>query len=59
MCMYWDDNIHFRDQLSNMRDYLQASDFYISYSKSEGMSLAVCEGVACGLTPVLSDYGTK
>lgn len=49
------DNIHFTGQLSNVRDYLQASDFYISYSKSEGMSLAVCEGVACGLTPVLSD----
>lgn len=49
------DNIHFTGQLSNVRDYLQASDFYISYSKSEGMSLAVCEGVACGLTPVLSN----
>lgn len=49
------DNIHFTGQVSNVRDYLQASDFYISYSKSEGMSLAVCEGVACGLTPILSD----
>lgn len=48
------DNIHFTGQLSNVRKYLQVSDFYISYSKSEGMSLAVCEGVACGLTPVLS-----
>lgn len=47
-------NIHFTGQVSNVKDYLQASDFYISNSKSEGMSLAVCEGVACGLTPVLS-----
>ena len=48
-------NIIFTGNVSNVAQYLQASDYYISYSKSEGMSMAVCEGVACGLYPVLSD----
>lgn len=48
-------NIFFTGQIANVKDYLQCADFYISYSKSEGMSMAVCEAVACGLFPVLSD----
>ena len=48
-------NIIFTGNVSNVAQYLQASDYYTSYSKSEGMSMAVCEGVACGLYPVLSD----
>lgn len=49
------ENIRFTGRISNVKMYLQASDYYISYSRSEGMSLAVCEGIACGLFPVLSD----
>ena len=48
-------NIIFTGQVANVSDYLQCADYYISYSKSEGMSMAVCEAVACGLFPVLSD----
>lgn len=47
-------NILFTGRISNVVDYLQLSDFYISNSKSEGMSMAVCEGIACGLMPILS-----
>lgn len=47
-------NILFTGRISNVVDYLQLSNFYISNSKSEGMSMAVCEGIACGLIPILS-----
>lgn len=47
-------NILFTGRINNVVDYLQLSDFYISNSKSEGMSMAVCEGIACGLMPILS-----
>ena len=47
--------ILFTGRISNVIDYLQLSDFYISNSKSEGMSMAVCEGIACGLMPILSN----
>ncbi|MCI6619815.1 MAG: glycosyltransferase family 4 protein [Prevotella sp.] len=42
-------------RVDDVETYLKASDFYISNSKSEGMSLAVCEGMSCGLFPILSD----
>ena len=48
-------NIIFTGRISNVVDYLQCADYYVSYSKSEGMSMAVCEAIACGLFPVLSD----
>ena len=48
-------NILFTGRINNVVDYLQLSDFYISNSKSEGMSMAVCEGIACGLMPILSN----
>lgn len=50
-----DDRIRYVGRVNNVCDYLQAADLYISYSKSEGMSMAVCEGIACGLYPLLSD----
>lgn len=48
-------NIIFTGQIAKVAEYLQCADYYISYSKSEGMSMAVCEAMACGLFPVLSD----
>lgn len=48
-------NIIFTGRITNVADYLQCADYYISYSKSEGMSMAVCEAIACGLYPVLSN----
>lgn len=49
------EKVIFTGQIGNVVDYLQAADYYISNSKSEGMSLAVCEGMACGLYPILSN----
>lgn len=41
--------------VSSVNEYYMCSDFYISNSESEGMSMAVCEGISCGLFPVLSN----
>lgn len=47
--------IIFTGRVDNVADYLQCADYYISNSQSEGMSMAVCEGIACGLFPILSN----
>ncbi|MDD7461680.1 MAG: glycosyltransferase family 4 protein [Prevotellaceae bacterium] len=47
--------IIFTGRVDNVADYLQCADYYISNSQSEGMSMAVCEGIACGLYPILSN----
>ncbi len=39
----------------NVLDYLHASDYYISASKTEGMPIAVLEALAVGLPLILSD----
>lgn len=48
-------NIFVAGQVSNVSSYLQASDFYISSSKAEGLPMAVVEALACGLPCFLSD----
>lgn len=49
------DRVMLPGRVSNVDEYLKCADYYISYSESEGMSMAVCEGISCGLLPVLSD----
>lgn len=49
------ENVILPGRVSNVDEYLKCSDYYISNSESEGMSLAVCEGISCGLFPILSD----
>ena len=49
------DRVYFTGRVSNVADYLKCADYYISNSKSEGMSMAVCEAISCGLFPFLSD----
>lgn len=48
-------NIDFRGNVSNVEEYLKASDIYVSSSKSEGMPNGVLEAMATGLPVVLSD----
>jgi len=48
-------NITFLGNISNVKDYLQMSDFYISAAFAEGLPIAVMEALSCGLACILSD----
>ena len=48
-------NIQFTGNVTNVNEYLQAGDLYISASKSEGMPNGVLEAMATGLPVLLSD----
>lgn len=48
-------NILFRGKVSNVNEYLHASDVYLATSKSEGLPNGVLEAMACGLPVLLSD----
>jgi glycosyltransferase involved in cell wall biosynthesis len=49
------DNIHIVGFVKNVRDYLHASDIFISASLTEGCPNAILEAMACGLPCILSD----
>lgn len=49
------ENIHLLGRVSNVVDYLQGSNFFVSASKSEGLPMATIEAMACGLPVLLSD----
>lgn len=49
------ENILFRGKVSNVNEYLHASDVYLSTSKSEGLPNGVLEAMACGLPVLLSN----
>lgn len=49
------DNMKFFGRVPNVAEYLQACDFFVSSSKTEGLPSAPMEAMACGLPCVLSD----
>lgn len=48
-------NINFIGKTSNVVEYLQLSDAFVSSSESEGLPNGVMEAIACGLKVILSD----
>ena len=50
-----DPRIHFLGQISNVQDYLQVADVFVSAALSEGLPNTVLEAMASGLPTVLSD----
>lgn len=49
------DKIIFRGQVSNVAEYLQSADFYLSSSTSEGLPVGALEAMSAGLPLLLSD----
>ena len=50
-----DSRIIFTGATSKPKDYLQASDYFVSSALAEGLPNTVLEALSCGLTPILSD----
>ncbi len=48
-------DVLFTEYITNIEQYYQAADVYVSTSKSEGLPLAVLEAQFCRLVPLLSD----
>jgi len=48
------ENIRFAGRVDNVKNYLQASDYYISASLTEGMPNSVLEAISIGLPVILS-----
>jgi glycosyltransferase involved in cell wall biosynthesis len=51
---YIDSKIEFKGYISNVDEFIESSDFYISASLTEGMPMALLEGLSGGCFPVLS-----
>lgn len=48
-------NVLFTGYVNNIKDYLQASDYYIATALSEGLPNGVLEALSCGVPCILSD----
>jgi len=51
------DSVLFTGEVSNVHEYLQASDIFVFPSEHEGFSLSLVEALACGLPSVVTSVG--
>jgi L-malate glycosyltransferase len=51
------DNVEFVGMQHNVEKYLRKARIFVLTSSSEGLSLAMIEGMLCGLVPIVSDVG--
>ena len=52
-----EDSVLFTGEVSNVNEYLQASDIFVFPSEHEGFSLSLVEALACGLPSVVTAVG--
>jgi glycosyltransferase involved in cell wall biosynthesis len=50
-------NVHFLGQVNDVESLLRRSKVFVLTSRSEGLSIALAEAMACGLPAVVSDVG--
>jgi len=53
------DSVIFLGNVENISDYLNASDAFILYSVSEGLSIALMEGMLMGLPSIVTNTGSN
>ncbi len=51
------DNVDFPGAVSNVRDYLNASQVFVLTSRTEGLPMAMVEALSCGLPVVVAEVG--
>lgn len=49
--------VHFLGAKNDVRPYLQAADVFVLPSAAEGLSIAMLEGMSCGLAPLITQVG--
>jgi glycosyltransferase involved in cell wall biosynthesis len=54
-----ENRVHFMGRCNNVLDFLQAFDVFVMNSRTEGLSYAVLEAMACGLPVIVTNVGAN
>jgi GalNAc-alpha-(1->4)-GalNAc-alpha-(1->3)-diNAcBac-PP-undecaprenol alpha-1,4-N-acetyl-D-galactosaminyltransferase len=49
------ERVHLPGQVENVNDYLRQADLFVMSSRFEGLPMALCEAMACGVTVLSTD----